>query len=69
VRDQWVVCCSGMQVVDLFAVALLMAAGAAFALGEMALAGAEDLHAIYWLAVGVASLRAAVQVVRPGSRP
>jgi hypothetical protein len=40
----------------------------AFVLGEAALAHAEDLHALYWLAVGVASLRGAVQAGRPGAR-
>ena len=57
-----------MQIVDVFAVALLIAAAAAFVLGEGALARAEDLHALYWLAVGVASLRAATQVARPGGK-
>lgn len=57
-----------MHLVDVLAVALLVAAGAAFVLGEGALARAEDLHALYWLAVGVASLRAATQVSRPGVR-
>ena len=57
-----------MQIVDVLAVALLIAAAAAFVLGEGALARAEDLHALYWLAVGVASLRAATQVARPGAK-
>jgi hypothetical protein len=57
-----------MQLVDLLAIALLGAAGAAFLVGESALARAEDLTALYWLVVGVVSLRAAVQVVRPGAR-
>jgi hypothetical protein len=57
-----------MHLVDVLAVTLLVAAGAAFVLGESALARAEDLHALYWLAVGVASLRAATQVARPGTR-
>ena len=33
-----------------------------------ALARAEDLKAFYWLAVGVVTVRAAVQVVRPGAK-
>jgi hypothetical protein len=55
-----------MSWIDVLAVALLVAAAAAFVLGEAALARAADLHAIYWLVVGIASLRAAVQVARPG---
>jgi hypothetical protein len=57
-----------MQLVDLLAITLLGAAGAAFVVGESALARAEDLTALYWLVVGVVSLRAAVQVVRCGAR-
>ncbi len=57
-----------MQLVDLLAIALLAAAGVTFASGEAALARADDLHAVYWLAVGVVSLRAAVQVARPGAK-
>jgi hypothetical protein len=57
-----------MQLVDVLAVALVIAAGASFVLGETALARAEDLRALYWLAVGVVSLRAAVQVARPGAK-
>jgi len=37
-------------------------------IGEMALARTEDLHAMYWLAVGVACLRAGVQIARPGAK-
>jgi hypothetical protein len=57
-----------MHLVDVLAVALLIAAAAAFVLGEGSLARAEDLHALYWLVVGVASLRAATQVARPGGK-
>lgn len=57
-----------MKLVDLFAIVLMIGATGAFVAGEMALAGAQDLRAIYWLAVGVASLRAAVQVVQPGAK-
>jgi hypothetical protein len=57
-----------MQLVDVLALALVIAAGAAFVLGEAALARADDLQAIYWLAVGIVSLRAGVQVARPGAR-
>jgi hypothetical protein len=57
-----------MQWVDVLAIALVVAAGAAFLLGASALARSEDLHAVYWLAVGMVSLRAAIQVARPGAR-
>ncbi|MDP9148920.1 MAG: hypothetical protein M3O36_03115 [Myxococcota bacterium] len=52
---------------DVLATALLVGAGAAFWSGEAALARAEDLHAVYWLVVGVVAVRACVQVVRPGA--
>jgi hypothetical protein len=57
-----------MQLVDGLAIALVVAAMVAFVCGESALARAEDLQAFYWLIVGVASLRGAVQVARPGAR-
>jgi hypothetical protein len=57
-----------MTIADVLAVALVVAAGGAFFAGEGALARAEDLRAVYWLAVGVVSLRAAVQVARPGTK-
>jgi hypothetical protein len=57
-----------MQLVDVLAIVLVVAAAVAFVFGETALARAEDLQAIYWLAVGVVSLRAAVQVARPGAK-
>jgi hypothetical protein len=57
-----------MRLVDGLAIALVIASGAAFIAGEVALSKAEDLRAIYWLAIGVVSLRAAVQIARPGAR-
>jgi hypothetical protein len=57
-----------MHLVDLLAIALLVAAATAFVLGEGALSRAEDLLALYWLAVGVVSLRAASQIARPGAK-
>jgi hypothetical protein len=57
-----------MQVADVLAIALLAGACAAFWSGETALARAEDLRAVYWLAIGVASLRASVQIGRPGTK-
>jgi hypothetical protein len=53
---------------DALAIALAVGAGAAFLVGERSLAAADDLHALYWLAVGIASLVAAVQVARPGAK-
>jgi hypothetical protein len=57
-----------MQWTDALAIVLAVAAGAAFFAGEQALANAEDLRALYWLVVGVVSLRGAVQIARPGAR-
>jgi len=57
-----------MQLVDVLAGALVVAAGAAFFSGEAALARTDDLHALYWLVVGVVCLRAGVQVARPGAK-
>jgi hypothetical protein len=57
-----------MQLADGLAIALLLAAGAAFFVGNSALARAEDLKAIYWLVVGIVAVRAAVQVARPGAK-
>ena len=57
-----------MQFSDMLAVVLAVAAGAAFLVGEGALARAEDIRAIYWLTVGVVSLHAAVQLARPGAK-
>lgn len=57
-----------MQLVDLLAIALLAAAGTGFLLGDAALARSDDLAAVYWLVVGVVSLRAATQVARPGAK-
>ena len=57
-----------MRLVDALGLALLVAAGVAFAVGNGALAEAEDLRAFYWLAVGAFALRASVAFVRPGAR-
>jgi hypothetical protein len=56
-----------MQLSDMLAIVLAVASGAAFLVGEAALARAEDVHAIYWLTVGAISLHAAVQLARPGA--
>jgi hypothetical protein len=57
-----------MQVGDVLAVALLIAAALAFWLGNSALARADDLKALYWLVIGVVAVRGAVQVARPGAK-
>jgi hypothetical protein len=57
-----------MTLVDVLAIALVLASGGAFIAGESALSRTEDLRALYWLMIGVVSLRAAVQVARPGPK-
>jgi hypothetical protein len=44
---------------------LLVLSAVAIFCGQAALARAEDFDAIYWLAVGLAGLAAAVQITRP----
>lgn len=56
-----------MHVSGGLAVVLIVGAGAAFALGALALARSNDVEAFYFLVVGVVALRAAVQIVRPGA--
>jgi hypothetical protein len=56
-----------MQLADGFAIVLALAAGAAFFVGERALARADDGHAVYWLVVGVVALYGAVEVAKPGA--
>ncbi len=56
-----------MQAFDVVAALLVVIAVAAFAIGNSALARAEDIHALYWLVVGVVSMRAAVQLAKPGA--
>ena len=53
---------------DALAIALALGAASAFFFGERALAAADDMRAIYWLAVGVVTLQAAVQVAKPGAK-
>lgn len=57
-----------MQVSETLAILLAVGAGAAFLVGERALAREEDLRALYWLAVGVVAVHGAVQVARPGTK-
>jgi hypothetical protein len=54
-----------MSVLDVLGVCLLGLAAAAIALGQSALARADDFDALYWLFVGVSGLAAAVQITRP----
>jgi hypothetical protein len=54
-----------MHPFDVVALLMVVAAGAAFGVGASSLARAEDLKALYWLAVGVVTVRSAVQIVRP----
>jgi hypothetical protein len=53
---------------DAVAIALLAMAAGAFLVGSNALARSEDLKALFWLVVGVVSVRGAVVVARPGGR-
>jgi hypothetical protein len=48
---------------DVVASALVLGSCAAFAWGSSALARAEDLTSLYWLAVGFLAVRAALSVV------
>jgi hypothetical protein len=56
-----------MQLLDVVAVLLVVAAAVAFGLGAFALARSEDIQAFYFLLVGVVALRAGVQIARPGT--
>lgn len=55
-----------MNVLDAVAIALLLGAVSALALGEAALMRAQDLEAVYWLVAALVGLRAAVQFGKPG---
>jgi hypothetical protein len=57
-----------MQVMDAVAILLTVAAGLAFLVGERALVRVDDMQAIYWLIVGMASLYAAVKLGKPGAK-
>jgi hypothetical protein len=63
-----ILCLESMQLSDVLAIVFVVAAAAAFLVGEGALVRAEDIRAIYWLAVGVVSLQAAVQIAKPGGK-
>jgi hypothetical protein len=53
------------RAIDVFAVLLLVAASAAFALGVRALGSREDFRALYLLAVGAFALRGSTELLRP----
>ena len=53
------------RAIDWLAVALLLAAAFAVALGVRALEREEDRYAIYWLVVGALSLKGATDLLRP----
>jgi hypothetical protein len=55
------------RALDWLAVALLLAAAIAFALGVRALDREEDRFAVYWLAVGAMSLKASTDLLKPRS--
>jgi hypothetical protein len=52
------------RLVDALALLLLLGAGAAFVVGARHLASREDLQAIYWMAVGIALVRATSNLAR-----
>jgi uncharacterized membrane-anchored protein len=53
------------RALDWLAVALLLAAAIAVALGVRALEREEDRYALYWLVVGALSLKGATDLLRP----
>jgi hypothetical protein len=53
---------------DALALALLVGAAVAFLLGQVALADAHDLQALYWLVVGSVCVQAAVRMGSPGAK-
>lgn len=59
-----------VRFVDTLSVLLLIGAIGAFAAGLHVLSEQRDLLAIYWLAIGLAALRASTNLLRPkaGSR-
>jgi uncharacterized membrane-anchored protein len=53
------------RALDWLAVALLLAAALAVALGVRALEREEDRFALYWLVIGALSLKGATDLLRP----
>ena len=58
---QWAVTA---RLLDALALLLLVGAGFAFLQGARHIGSREDLHAIYWMAVGIALLRACSNMAR-----
>jgi hypothetical protein len=56
-----------MQLLDALAALLVLGAAAAFTFGAIALSRSNDVEAFYMLVVGVITLRAGIQLVRPGA--
>lgn len=54
-----------MQLLDVLAALLVLASAVAFGLGATALARSSDVEALYWLVVGVVSVRAGVALAKP----
>jgi hypothetical protein len=54
------------RVLDGLSVLLVLGAATAFTLSLLALGEERDLHALYWLVIGGISLKAAVDLLRPG---
>jgi hypothetical protein len=55
------------RAVDILCLVLLVAAGAAFALGINALGDKRDVASLYWLVVGGLLLRSSTDMLRPRS--
>ncbi|GAC1589399.1 MAG: hypothetical protein NVS3B20_16690 [Polyangiales bacterium] len=52
------------RLLDALAIVLLAAAGGSFFLGARAISAREDLHALYFMVVGIALLRAVSGLAR-----
>lgn len=52
------------RIVDGLAIMLLIGAGVAFYLGAKAITAREDLHALYFMAVGIALVRGTSNLAR-----
>lgn len=53
------------RALDLIALALILSAALAFALGVRALDREEDRYALYWLVVGAVALKSSTDLLRP----
>lgn len=58
-----------VRFVDTISVFLLLCAMTAFAMGLHVLSEQRDLLALYWLAIGLAALRASTNLLRPKTGP